>query len=231
MVILVLLLLPGCGGGSHSGATVVMKTDDVKAAYDASVAGLDRQYFDDMSMTTPTEMRQVLLVPLGVDGQGLAEWEADLATGATAARLTPPGRLSRVDVFEHSAGHDVPAEEEYGYGIQGSPVSTTHGSDIEIVAGVEGVLRLFHLTPTTVRLLHPLGPALVVEASTDDPASIEGRMGELESALDSGHSGLEGMYLAVDGPDGPLFRGESAHRIAEGGQWFARGFDSGIPHG
>jgi hypothetical protein len=56
-------------------------------------------------------------------------------------------------------------------------------------------------------------------------------MGDLETALDSGHEGLEGLYVAVDGPDGPLFRGQSARRISEGGQWFAKGFDSGIPHG
>lgn len=232
LVILGVLLLPGCGGSSHSGATAVTKTDDVRTAYDASVAGLDRQYFDDMSMSSPTQMRQVLLLPDHGTGQMVAEWEGALAAGAAQARLRLPSRLSYVEVFEHRDGQALPLEAAYGYSLQRHDIPSSGDTDAQRVAAAELVLRDFGLTPTSIRVLHPLGPALFVEARTDDPALVDGRMGELETALEgSRSSGLDGMYVAVDGPDGPLFRGEGAARIAEGGQWFADGFDSGIPHG
>ncbi|MDX6358314.1 MAG: hypothetical protein QOH37_1368 [Nocardioidaceae bacterium] len=225
-------MLAGCGH-STPGANVVTvtRTDDVGAAYDAALAGLDPPYFDGMERSSPDSWRQVLLVPADGSDQMLAEWEGYLAAGAARARLTHPSRLSRVDVFEHAAGEAVPSDAEYGYRVTGHPVSSP-ASDSELEAGVASVLREFHLTPTSVRVLHPLGPAVVVEATAPSAASVDGRMGQLESALASSKlSGIEGLYVAVDGPDGPLFRGESAERIAEGGQWFADGFDSGIPHG
>jgi hypothetical protein len=225
------LVLSGCGHSSDSSSPPVTMTDDVQTAYAAALAGLDRQYFDDMSMSAPTEMRQVLLLPGGRGGQFVAEWEGELAAGATAARLTHPARLTHVDVFEHATSEGIPPDEEYGYSIDGPALQPSHDSDSEIEARAASVLGDFHLTPTTVRVLHPYGPALFVEARTDDASSVSGRMGDLESALDPDDSGLDGMYVEVSGPDGPLFRGESARRIAEGGQWFARGFDSGIPHG
>jgi hypothetical protein len=223
------LALGGCGHSSGSAGDAT--TDDVKAAYDASVAGLDRQYFDDMSMSSPTAMRQVLLVPDSRAGQFVAEWEGALAAGATAARLSHPARLTYVEVFEHASGDAVPPDEALGYSIDGPTLSTSQDSESTIEARAAAVLQDFDLTPVTVRVLHPYGPALFVEARTDDESSVSARMGDLERALDPDGSGLEGMYVEVSGPDGPLFRGESAHRIAEGGQWFAEGFDSGIPHG
>lgn len=225
-------VLAACGH-STPGVNVVAstRTDDVRAAYDAALAGLDRQYFDGLEQSSPGSWRQVLLVAADGSDQMFAEWESYLAAGAARARLEHPSRLSRVDVFEHAVGTAVPPDEEYGFTVPGPAVTAT-ASDSELEARVDSVLRDFHLTPTRVRVLHPLGPAVVVEATAPDAASVDGRMGELETALAAPPmSGLDGLYLEVVGPDGPLFRGESAARIREGGQWFAEGFDSGIPHG
>jgi hypothetical protein len=225
------LVLGGCGHSSGATAPTVPKTDNVRAAYNAAVAGLDGQYFDSMSMSAPTQMRQVLLLPGGRAGQFVAEWEGALAAGGTAARLTRSRQLTFVDVFEHTAGDAIPPAEEFGFSIDGPALRPARDSDSELEAHAASVLREFHLTAVSVRVLHPYGPALFVHARTDDSVTVSGRMGDLETALDSGHEGLEGLYVAVDGPDGPLFRGQSARRISEGGQWFAKGFDSGIPHG
>jgi hypothetical protein len=226
------LLLVGCGhspSGAHG--TALDTTDDVRVAYDAALDGLDRQYFDSMEMSSSTAMSQVLVVSADKSDQMLAEWEGNLAAGAAGARLTHPSRLSHVDGFEHATGDAAPEDPAYGYAVGGHSV-TAAATDSEIEEQVASVLRDFRLTPTTVRVLHPLGPAVVVEATAAEAASVDGRMGELEHALSSSRmSGLDGLYVAVSGPDGPLFRGETSARIAEGGQWFAKGFDSGIPHG
>lgn len=225
------LVLVGCRHSPDaSNVPTVTRTDDVRAAYDAALAGLDTQYFDGLDVSSPTTVRQVLRVAPDGHDQMIAEWEGALAAGAARARLRHPARLSLVAVFEHAAGEAVPDEEEYGYRVTGHPVAT-RASDSELEAEATAVLRGFPLTPTTVRVLHPLGPAVVVEATAADAASVDGRMGELETALSSRLPGIDGLYLAVDGPHGPLFRGESAARISEGGQWFEKGFDSGIAHG
>lgn len=207
------LVLVGCGHSSGANGPTFTRTDDVEAAYAATLAGLDRQFFDGMEMSSPTTMRQVLLVSPDGSDQMMAEWEGALAAGAARARLRHPSRLRLVDVFEHAAGEAVPSDEEYGYRIGGHAVPSP-ASDSELEARAASVLRDFHLTPTTVRVLHPLGPAVVVVATAADAASVDGRMGELENALaPSRMSGLDGLYVEVNGPHGPLFRGETAARI------------------
>ena len=83
-------------------------------------------------------------------------------------------------------------------------------------------------------VLHPLGPALLVEARTDDPRSIRGRILDIEHALHGGggkHATFEGLYLSLDGPDGPLVRTGGASRAGGGFGWSARGFHTGFHHG
>jgi hypothetical protein len=76
---------------------------------------------------------------------------------------------------------------------------------------------------------------LLVEASTDDESSLEGRVPAIENALDGGgwgrHPRFEGVYLAVDGPEGPLVRSGGTRRYAGGFVWAARGFQTGFQHG
>src|SRR3954468_4393130 len=91
------LVLMGCAPASSvAKGPALTRTDDVGAAYDAALAGLDRQFFDGMEMSSPTTMRQVLLVSPGGHDQMMAEWEGELAAGAARARLTHPARLSHV---------------------------------------------------------------------------------------------------------------------------------------
>jgi hypothetical protein len=166
-------------------------------------------------------------------------WEASLAQGAIAERCSLGVRgLERV--MGGSSTRFATGKNRDDWGGQGTaragevfPAEASGEPDAAIITDAERVLKEFGLTPRTVRVLRPLGPALLVTASTGDVASVQGRMGDLEDALDGGpgRPEFEGLYLAVDGPRGPLFRGQGTWRTGSGGQWFAEGFDSGIPHG
>jgi hypothetical protein len=254
----VALLLTACGQSSTSGDTAstrsscALGSSQLRSAVELTLRGLDPGVFTRFAVLEPPPpplhsdhyagplwaYATVAAAPDPRTQDVSGAWQATLAQGAVAERCS----LGTDELQHVVAGSTI----RYATGTHGSvggmgvaPAGEVFGaqasgeSDGQLIADATRELRDFGLTPRAVRVLHPLGPALLVVASTDDPASVEGRMGELETALGGarGHRRFEGLYVAVDGPDGPLFRGESAARTAGGGQWFARGFDSGIPHG
>jgi hypothetical protein len=209
-------------------------TDDVATAYAEAVRGLDSEYFGGMEMSGPGVLRQVLLVP-DADPRAnlLAEWEGMLAAGATAARLTDPRQLRLVDVFEQRPGEAPPPEPDNGFGVDLHPVQTTDDSDAEIIASVDRTLSGFGLSPVVVRVLHPLGPAVYVVATTPDEQRMRNRCNDLGEALDA-HGSYDGVFLQLETAGGRvLMRTYTSTRLTAGGVWFTPGFDElcGIAHG
>jgi hypothetical protein len=252
------LLLAACGQSSSPAAVApahcLINSPQLRSATAATLAGLDRGVFARFEVLMPPpppirsdDYRGPLWTYATLPGSRdrtthdlVGVWEARLAQGAIAERCS----LGLADLQQAVAGGTVRyatgterlADEGSGFAraglVFGAQADQT--SDGAIVAEARDVLRRFGLTPRTVRVLHPLGPALLVEATTDDPDSMTGRIPDLETALDGGdqrHPRFEGVYLALDGPGGPLFVGEGTRRDAGGGGWTAPGFDSGIQHG
>jgi hypothetical protein len=169
------------------------------------------------------------------------EWEAGLAEGAIAERCSrglsdlPAAVVG--DTVRYASGRHRLVDAGGGFAKAGLVLGTDlrGETDAEIVAGARRVLDDYGLTPRTVRVLHPLGRALLVEATARDVSTVRGRIPQLANALEGDdwgtHPQLEGLYLSIDGPDGPLVRAGNAVRHAGGFWWAARGFETGINHG
>lgn len=238
-----------------SRATCLLGSDQVRSATSRTLAGLDRGIFSSFKVLEPPpppltsdHYRGPLWTYATIAGSRdvrthdlTGEWEARLATGAIAERcslgLTELQKAVAGGSVHYTTGTHRFAGGGSGYARSGQVfgAQASGESDAEIIAQAQQVLGDYGLTPVTVRVVHPLGPALLVEASTDDVGSISGKVPEIENALDRGDWGddpeFEGLYLALDGPDGPLIRSGATTRDAGGFGWTSPGFDSGIQHG
>jgi hypothetical protein len=245
----------GLQGPSYTRTTCLLGSPEVRAATKLTLAGLDPGIFSSFKVLEPPppplssdHYRGPLWTYATLAGSRdvgthdlTAEWEARLATGAIGERCS----LGLADVQQAVAGGTVRyAEGRHRFVNEGSGFSRAGrvlgaqadgASDAETIAQATRVLGQYGLTPRVVRVLHPLGAALLVEASTDDVAAVSGRVPQIENALDGGgwgaHPRFEDLYLALDGPDGPLVQVGVATRDAGGFGWVAAGFDSGINHG
>lgn len=240
---------------TYTRTTCLLGSPQLRAATAETLRGLDRGVFQRFSVLEPPpppltsdHYRGPLWTYATLPGSRdvrtrdmSGEWEAQLATGAIAERcslgLTALPQAVAGGSVRYAEGRHRSEGGGGGYSRSGVVLGAQASgeSDSEIVSRARHVLAAFGLAPVTIRVLHPLGPALLVEASTQDAASLAGRVPELLNALagDGGgeHPVYEGVYLAVDGPDGPLVRDGGAVRDAGGFGWNARGFDTGIQHG
>jgi hypothetical protein len=244
----------GPGRPAYTRTTCLLGSPEVRAATAETLAGLDRGIFSRFRVLEPPppplsshHYRGPLWVWATIAGARdrrthdmRGEWEARLAAGAIAERCS----LGMTELQKAVAGYTARyesgphrfADGGSGYSRAGRVLGAQASgeSDAEIIAGAKAVLAQYGLTPISVRVLHPLGPALLVEASTADVQAIEGKVPEIEQALhgDGGeHATYEGVYLALDGPDGPLVRTGGATREAGGFGWSTPGFETGIQHG
>jgi hypothetical protein len=241
--------------GEYARTTCALGSDQLRAATADTLAGLDPGIFSRFRVLEPPpppltsdHYRGPLWVYATIAGSRdlrtrdmTAEWEARLATGAIAERCSL-GMASLPEAVagftaRYATGRHRLAGGGAGYSQAGRVLGAQASgeSDDEVIATAKRVLADYGLTPRTVRVLHPLGPALLVEASTDDVSSVAGKVPDIGNALDGGgwgeHPRFEGVYLALDGPDGPLVRTGGATRAAGGFGWSAPGFDTGIQHG
>jgi hypothetical protein len=170
-------------------------------------------------------------------------WQAQLAQGALDDELRSSNTSNTSSVISGSTilldTGDGSAPTDLGGGAGDIAAGQVFGaqaeelSDAAIVASVKASLAAFPLTNVGVRVLHPLGPAVMVTATVSDPSKLAGAWGEISSAVKA-NGEYEGTYVQINGPDGsPLARSASAMRIGAGTVWFAPGMDNelGIPHG
>jgi hypothetical protein len=240
---------------AYARTTCLLGSSELRAATAQTLAGLDAGIFSSFRVLEPPpppltsdHYRGPLWAYATIAGSRdlrthdmTGEWEARLAQGAIAERcslgLAELQKAVAGGTTRYATGTHPLAGEGSGYSRAGRVLGAQASGepDARIIAEAERVLGEHGLTPRTVRVLHPLGPALLVEASTDDVASVTGRVPAIENELDGGgwgsHPRFEGVYLALDGPEGPLIRTGGATRAAGGFAWTAPGFDSGIQHG
>jgi hypothetical protein len=235
--------------------TTTYEPQDVDSAVAATLDGLDRDLFADLYLGNPRctdscdgswVFASVRLAPgeaAGVGGAALPSlWQADLAQGAIAERIAGDA----FDLHDVVSGSDVTLRfedgttEDLGGGAgdiqpgQLFAAQATGESDTSIVADVETALREYGLAPTTVRVLHPLGPAVYAQARVEDVNTIGGDWSAIQSAILGDPYRYEGLYLEIDGLDGQaLARGATSYRSGSGRVWFEPGMDSvlGIAHG
>jgi hypothetical protein len=225
--------------------TSVPQATDPQAALDSTLKGLDSGVFLSVRLGDPPSKsdRPGLWLYATVQGSSLkvggdvaAAWEADLAQGAVADRLAQGySDLSSVVSgssidFESSDGTVTPVTG--GAGDVVTSQSFVGGSDESIISSVDSVLLKYSLTPTEVRVLHPLQPAVSVVATVKDPAQINGQFEEIWNAIEGSPMQYEGLYLEIDSADGsPIVCSSADYRNGSGRLWIDPKFDSDIGEG
>ena len=170
-------------------------------------------------------------------------WEADLAQGALADMLA--GSAKRLDdviagssIQLDTGDGSMPVQIDGGAGavaagqIFGSQVAGL--ADDQIEADVTGTLKRFGLEANTIKVLHPLGPAVYIVATVTDISMLESKFEALRAAIDGDPIRYEGVYIQINDPLGsPMVRASTSYRSGAGRVWFAHGQDSvlGIGHG
>jgi hypothetical protein len=250
------------GAANYSEAPVIPKqyapaigaTESSQSVDDAvreTLAGLDQADFAGLRVDSPPPgqpgrvglwMYATVNAPSSSDGSTVGpEWEAYLAQGAIADRIAH----GTDDLGLVIGGSTVLLNNKTGDPIEigGGTGNVKAGrvfaaqaaneSDKNIATSANLALAKFGLKATTLNVLHPLGPALYVVATTSDVATIKGQYHHILSAL-QGDGNYEGIYLEIDDSAGrALVRTGSAFRAGGGSVWFADGYDQilGIVHG
>jgi hypothetical protein len=236
----------------HAYVQVVNPTTSTQETGDEAISdtlpGLDKGLFEAVSLSpSPSdEGAEQLDVTLrgapDVDGSLTSTlWQADLAQGAIADRMAGD-QTNLADVVSDS-GYVLSAPDgsfsNVGGGVgdvaahQVFDAQASSVSDDAIINASNQTLSKFNVTPTTVRVIHPLGPALMVIGNVSSPDQLKDAFTRLSGALNGGGSEFEGWYLEIDGPKGePLVRSSVAERAGIGRVWFAPGMDElmGIGH-
>lgn len=92
----------------------------------------------------------------------------------------------------------------------------------------------FGFSADDVQVLHPLGPAVSIVATVNNPKSEQPDINDVLNALQGPDGNYEGIYLELRLPDGvPVLRQTTAYRTGAGRLSFAPGYDDvfGASHG
>jgi hypothetical protein len=165
-------------------------------------------------------------------GEVTAEWEAMVLEGAVADRMAGDaahlqdviGNESTVITLPDGTTDDVGGGA--GYVVSGERFSaeTSGLSDEVIRRNVADALSKFGLTSINVRVLHPLGPAVFVTATTSQPDDVASRIDDIQNAFlgTSPDLNYEASYLEIDDAQGtPLARVGNALRNGGGISWIS----------
>jgi hypothetical protein len=217
-----------------------------------SLAGVDEKLFVSTSLRSPAEgvpgrlaLYTTVRADSGIDGDPmLPEWEAYLVAGAVAERLTGSGPINTalgwvVNTAVDPSGSVVDARggaiSPY---LAGTRFPAAGLSDTEIASKLVKLTDVQGVRLSSVRVLHPLDPAVVVtvqlpEAATftyDDYRKLDSAVSNLGST--EGGCAFEGSYLEIDSADGkPLARSAGTCRAGTGFAWTRSDSPFEIPHG
>lgn len=232
------------GASSHVAAeTTTYPQQSLPDATKDTLAGLDAGEFVDVRLQqqvaadgaplTSVAPGMLIAIKAPTEDHGAsipAQWEALVAEGAIADRMAGDapalqdvvGNLDVSLTLPDGTTDDVGGGAGYVTSGQVFGAQASGESDAEIERHVDQVLASYGLRSVRVRVLHPLGPAVWVVASTDDESRIRGRFDELQNALlgTAPDIAYEGLYLEVDNPKGePLIRVGNALRNGGGVSW------------
>lgn len=167
-------------------------------------------------------------------------WEADLAQGAIADRLSD-GVENLANVIVGSSinvvtpdGKSVSVTGGAGDIASGQRFAAAEESDSVIERQVEDVVEARGLKLSDVRVLRPLGPAVAAVVVVSSPSQLKSDFEALRQAIVGSPLRYEGLYLEIDLPDGsPLVRAATSYRSGAGRLWVAPGYDDlvGAVHG
>jgi hypothetical protein len=202
------------------------------ASYEASTNGRGELRVTESTDRAPVDGDVVVLT-----------WNAAMIQGATAERMRsdettladvlgdarimldlPDGKQMHLDPATMGS---IAAGQRFG-AVGDQP------GDKQLTADAQAVLARFGLTASCIEIRHPLGAALVVQASIADDASIDWTIDGLRSALEGPDHNYEGLLISLTSPDGaPRLVAAAAYRTGLGGLWFADGQDArfGAVHG
>lgn len=224
-------------------ATTAYPQQSLSDAITDTLAGLDRDEFLDVRMQrqvdahgnplTSVARGMLINIKAPAEEQGTsipAQWEALVAEGAIADRIAGDaqalqdvvGNLDVTLTFPDGTSDDIGGGAGYVRSGEVFGAQTSGDSDPEIEHDVEKVLASYGLQSDQLRVLHPLGPAVWVVASTNDPTQIQGRFDEIQNALlgTAPNIAYEGLYLEIDNLKGdPLIRSGTAFRNGGGVSW------------
>jgi hypothetical protein len=85
---------------------------------------------------------------------------------------------------------------------------------------IRNTLSTYQLDPVSIRVLHPLGDAISIVASTNDPARTLGEFGALRDALFGNPPKFDGYYFEIrDAGGSTLLAASAAFRSGVGRFW------------
>jgi hypothetical protein len=228
---------------TFSAASTAYPQQTVADAIRDTLAGLDTNWFLDVRLqqqlgadgSADTSVAPGMLVdikaPSEDSGAGIpALWEAEVAEGAIAERIAGDspdfqdvvGNLDTTLTFPDGATDDVGGGAGYVTAGELFGAQASGESDSKIEQDVDATLASYDLQPDQVRVLHPLGPAVWVVATTNDPSQFPGRFDEIQNAIMGIAPDIEyeGLYLEIDNAQGePLMRVGNAIRNGGGVSW------------
>lgn len=169
-------------------------------------------------------------------------WLAAISGGAVADLMRTDEVTTNQLVDRLTATEQLPSGRTKGLGGGMGAVAAgqvfeaqiAQPDDDEIIDHVNETLEGFGLSPTSVTVLHPLGPAIEVVAALPEDATVDWTLDELREAISGDPRAYEGLLIEIDSSTGsPLIIGTVAYRTTEGGLWFADGQDEvfGAVHG
>jgi hypothetical protein len=168
------------------------------------------------------------------------EWEADVISHAIAVRQIRAHQESVIRYDFVGPGHHLVTGQEVtprgfnGFHYRGKQIvgpRLWQDSDFVIKQRVTAAMSRFGVTPRSIRVLRPLGPAVVAAATVPD-GKVDWQLSDLTGAAFD--PGLEGYLLELFSPSGrQLAAACVAARSRTGGVRFAPGQDErfGITHG
>lgn len=216
----------------------------------AAVAGVDDALLVHASIRPHTSpagspskwFHAVVRAPAVTSGKDvMALWEAFLVQGAAAEYLSAGG--DRADTISGSTIDvelpDGTVVEDVAGGagdvLAGQQFDAGDRSDAQIAKEVHQILSKYALKPTSVRILHPFGPAPVIVATETAPGSIsQHELMSVVADVVGSPVDVDGIYLEIDLPDGQVATRQAyPYRTGAGLNWAnpVSGIGIGAPHG
>ena len=212
--------------------------------------GVDRHIYSDIHLgaAPADEVRGTWLyakIPTTGDSttDAMHVWETDLVQGAVAEYISE-GKASNLASFVTGASVELvdadgsSHEVDSGAGDiaagQQFPAQKSGISDIALRNQIVDRLRSAGLAADSIRVLHPLGPALAVTVKVNSLDEVRGRFAQLAVELFGSDPEVEGYFLEVQWADGtPLVRQSTSFRSGAGRLWIADGYQDlvGAIHG
>jgi hypothetical protein len=188
--------------------------EPIDTALAESMAGIDPGVVIDAHVgaaptgqTAGTYLYEQIALPRTTDnGEAIPlMWEAELVEGATAERTAHDGWLLHavrgfVETGRKPDGQVVSLDMD-GVGNIPSGQQFTGGSDDSITSWATALLEKYGVTPVSVRVLHPLSPAVMIIGQVSSDALSNGQLIGLTTDLGLGKC-CEGTYLELQTPDG-----------------------------